>query len=131
MPPGEASLGLTEVLCGRGDDELKGAAVDALVALGGLAEPDLVAILDDPDGGDWARAALEQIRFEREHPGAGDVGDEDEDPDVGDDDSTPSGEESAEDADDEVAGDDGPEDEPERRRPEDEDAEDARPSAGG
>ena len=71
LPPGEASLGLTEVLCGRGHDELKGAAVDGLVALGGLAEPDLVAILDDPQGGDWARAALEQIRFEREHPDAG------------------------------------------------------------
>ena len=74
MPPGEASLGLTEVLCGHGDDELKGAAVDGLVALGGLAEPDLVVTLDDPEGGDWARAALEQIRFEREHPGAGDRG---------------------------------------------------------
>ncbi len=72
LPPGEASLGLTEVLCGRGHDDLKGAAVDGLVALGGLAEPDLVAILDDPQGGDWARAALEQIRFQREHPDAGD-----------------------------------------------------------
>ncbi len=72
MPPGEAALGLTEVLCGRGGDDLKGAAVDGLVALGGLAEPDIVAALDDPEGGDWARAALEQIRFEREHPGADD-----------------------------------------------------------
>ena len=79
MPPGEASLGLTEVLCGRGDDDVKGAAVDGLVALGGLAEPDLVATLDDPEGGEWARAALEQIRFEQEHPGAGD----DEDLDAG------------------------------------------------
>ena len=36
MDPGEASLGLCQVLCGRGDDQLKGAAVDGLVALGGL-----------------------------------------------------------------------------------------------
>ena len=69
MDPGEASLGLCQVLCGRGDDQLKGAAVDALVALGGLAEPDLVVTLDDRTGGEWARAALEQLRFEREHPG--------------------------------------------------------------
>jgi hypothetical protein len=82
LPRGEASLGLTEVLCGDGDDALKGAAVDGLVALGGPAEPDLVAILDDPEGGEWAVAALEQIRFEFEHPGAG-VEDEldDEEPD--------------------------------------------------
>jgi hypothetical protein len=92
LPRGEASLGLTEVLCGQADDEIKGAAVDALVALGGLAEPDLVAILDDPEGGDWARAALEQIRFEIDHPGAGDDADldagDDEDLDAGDGDST-------------------------------------------
>jgi len=87
LPPGEASLGLTEVLCGRGDDQLKGAAVDGLVALGGLAEPDLVSTLDDPRGGDWAQAALEQIRYVQEHPGAG--GDEagaDEDEDEEDED---------------------------------------------
>ena len=72
------------MLCGHGDDALKGAAVDGLVALGGLAEPDLVATLDDPEGGEWAVAALEQIRFEFEHPGAG-VDDElaDEEPDGG------------------------------------------------
>ena len=82
LPRGEACLGLTEVLCGDGDDALKGAAVDGLVALGGLAEPDLVAILDDPEGGEWAAAALEQIRFEFEHPGAGaDDELEDEEPD--------------------------------------------------
>ena len=78
MPPGEASLGLIEVLCGRAHDDVKAAAVDGLVALGGLAEPDLVAALDDPEGGEWAVAALAQIRFEFEHPGAGDD-DEDED----------------------------------------------------
>jgi hypothetical protein len=66
----EAAQGLTEVLCGRGDDELKGVAVDALVALGAFAEPGLAATLDDPLGGDWAQAALEQIRFVREHLGA-------------------------------------------------------------
>ena len=87
LPRGEASLGLTEVLCGQADDELKGAAVDALVALGGVAEPDLVAILDDPEGGDWARAALEQIRFETDHPGVGD----DEDLDAGDDEALDAG----------------------------------------
>jgi hypothetical protein len=69
MDPHEASIGLCAVLCGRGDDQLKGAAVDGLVALGAVAEPDLVSTLDDPEGGDWARAALEQLRFEREHPG--------------------------------------------------------------
>lgn len=68
MDPGEASLGLCQVLCGRGDDQLKGAAVDALVALGGLAEPDLVVTMGDRVGGEWARAALEQLRFQREHP---------------------------------------------------------------
>ena len=49
------------MLCGRGDDQLKGAALDALVALGGAAEPDLTVTLDDPVGGEWARAALEQL----------------------------------------------------------------------
>jgi hypothetical protein len=72
MAPGEVSLGLTEVLCGRGDDQLKSAAVDALVALGGVAEPDLVVMLGDPTGGEWARAALELLRFAREHPDAAD-----------------------------------------------------------
>ena len=86
LPPGEASLGLTEVLCGRGDDQLKGAAVDGLVALGGLAEPDLVSTLDDPRGGDWAQAALEQIRYVQEHPGAGDEAGADEDEDEEDED---------------------------------------------
>ena len=51
---------------------MKAVAVDGLVALGGLAEPDLVATLDDPEGGEWAGAALEQIRFELEHPGVDD-----------------------------------------------------------
>ena len=71
----EAAQGLTEVLCSHGDDQLKGVAVDGLVALGAFAEPSLAATLDDPLGGDWARAALEQIRFVREHPGAA-TGDE-------------------------------------------------------
>ncbi len=69
MDPHDASLGLCEVLRGRGDEQLKGAAVDGLVALGGIAEPDLVVTLDDPAGGEWARGALELLRFEREHPG--------------------------------------------------------------
>lgn len=71
MDPRTASMGLCEVLCGRGDDQLKGAALDALVALRGAAEPDLTVTRDDPVGGEWARAALEQLRFERDHPGVG------------------------------------------------------------
>ena len=70
MDPRAASMGLCEVLCGPGDDQLKGAALDALVALGGAAEPDLTVTRDDPVGGEWARAALEQLRFERDHPAA-------------------------------------------------------------
>jgi hypothetical protein len=80
MDPQLASLGLCEVLCGRGHERLKGAAADALVALGGMAEPDLTVTRDDPVGGEWARAALEQLSFEREHPGADlddEMGDED------------------------------------------------------
>jgi hypothetical protein len=82
MDPHIVSRGLCRVLCGRGDDEIKGAAADALVALGGVAEPDLVVTLDDRVGGEWARAALEQLRFERRRPGA-DLYDEAEDEDVG------------------------------------------------
>lgn len=89
MDPGEASLGLCQVLCGRGDDQVKGAAVDGLVALGGLAEPDLVVTLDDRVGGEWARAALEQLRFEREHPGL--LADEEAEPEL--DDEVPAAEE--------------------------------------
>ena len=88
MDPGEASLGLCQVLCGRGDDQLKGAAVDGLVALGGLAEPDLVVAMGDRVGGEWARAALEQLRFEREHPGL--LADEEAEPE--DDDEEPAAE---------------------------------------
>ena len=66
----ESLEGLIEVLCGRADDDVKGAAVDGLVALGAFAEPALTAALDDRDGGDWVRAALEQIQYERSHPQA-------------------------------------------------------------
>ena len=62
--------GLVEVLCGRAGDDVKDAAVDGLVALGPFAEPVLAGALGDPDGGDWAQAALEQIRFEAAHPEA-------------------------------------------------------------
>ena len=115
LPRGEASLGLTEVLCGRGDGQLKGAAVDGLVALGGLAEPDLVAALDDPRGGDWAQAALEQIRYGREHPGAGgdelDAGEDEEagDEEAGDDEAVDDQDAEAADDDFANAGDDGDE----------------------
>jgi len=115
LPRGEASLGLTEVLCGRGDGQLKGAAVDGLVALGGLAEPDLVAALDDPRGGDWAQAALEQILYGREHPGAGgdelDAGEDEEagDEEAGDDEAVDDQDAEAADDDFANAGDDGDE----------------------
>ena len=62
--------GLVEVLRGRAGDDVKDAAVDGLVALGPFAEPLLAGVLDDPDGGAWAQAALEQIRFEAAHPEA-------------------------------------------------------------
>ena len=58
------------MLCGHAHGDVKGAALDRLAALGTYAEPALVAILDDPEGGEWARAALEQIRIERAHPDA-------------------------------------------------------------
>jgi hypothetical protein len=67
MPPGEVSLGLCDVLRGDADGQLKSAALDALATLGGIAEPGLVTMLDDPVGGEWAAAALEQIRYSREH----------------------------------------------------------------
>lgn len=62
--------GLVEVICSRAEDDVKGAAVDRLVALGAFAEPALAAVLNDPRGGEWAEAALRQIRFGRRHPGA-------------------------------------------------------------
>lgn len=65
----ERLVGLTAVLCGRADDDVKGAAVDALVAMGGFAEPPLAGVLDDTAGSHWAKAALEQIRYERANPG--------------------------------------------------------------
>lgn len=68
MERGEVSLGLVRVLTGGADGQLKGAAVDALVALGGLTEPDLVVAADDPAGRQWVAAALAQLRFAREHP---------------------------------------------------------------
>jgi hypothetical protein len=65
-----AVAGLVRVLCGRAHGDVKGAALDRLAALGSYAEPALAAALDDPDGGEWALAALEQIRIERAHPDA-------------------------------------------------------------
>jgi hypothetical protein len=60
--------GLVRVLCGHAHGDVKGAALDGLVALGAYAEPALVAALGHPEGGEWALAALEQIRFERARP---------------------------------------------------------------
>jgi hypothetical protein len=62
--------GLVRVLCSRAHGDVKGAALDGLVALGSYAEPALAAALDDPDGGDWALIALERIRSERAQPDA-------------------------------------------------------------
>jgi hypothetical protein len=66
MPPGEVSLGLCRVLRGDADGQLKSAALGALAALGGIAEPELTVMLDDPVGGEWAAAALEQLRYQRD-----------------------------------------------------------------
>jgi hypothetical protein len=66
----DAVQGLVEVLCGSAGDDVKDAAVDGLVALGPFAEPALAGALEDPDGGEWAQAALDQIRFEVAHPEA-------------------------------------------------------------
>ena len=74
---GEASAGLCRVLCADADGWLKPAAVEALIGLGDVAEADLLTILDDPEGGEWAAIALEQLRYLREH---GDpLADEDQD----------------------------------------------------
>jgi hypothetical protein len=64
----DAVQGLVEVICGRAGDDVKGAAVDGLVALGSFAEPALAAALSDPRGGEWSRAAIDQIRFDQAHP---------------------------------------------------------------
>jgi hypothetical protein len=60
--------GLVGVFRGRAHGDVKGAALDGLVALGAYAEPALTAALDDPDGREWALAALEQISYERALP---------------------------------------------------------------
>ena len=62
--------GLVRVLCSRAHGDVKGAALERLAALGSFAEPALVAALGDIEGGEWALAALEQIRLERAHPDA-------------------------------------------------------------
>ena len=63
----ELIVGLVDVLCGGAEDELKDAAVDRLVALGGVAEPQLTVALDDARGEPWARAAITQIRYAADH----------------------------------------------------------------
>lgn len=63
----EASAGLCGVLCADTDGWLKPAAVEALIGLGAAAEADLLTVLDDPEGGDWAAIALERLRRQREH----------------------------------------------------------------
>jgi hypothetical protein len=67
MPSHEVSLGLCDVLRSDADGQLKSAALDALAVLGGVAEPELVSMLDDPVAGEWATAALEQLRYIREY----------------------------------------------------------------
>jgi hypothetical protein len=66
-----AVRGLVDVLCGRARDDVKGAAVGGLAALGAFAEPALTAALDDPRAREWAVAALAQIRYQHDHPEAG------------------------------------------------------------
>lgn len=55
--------GLCECLSSGGDDDLKGAAVDGLVALGEpvAADDGMWAALKDPVASPWARAVLEQL----------------------------------------------------------------------
>ena len=65
MDPRAASLGLVRILRAA-DVWLKDAAVDMLVAIGGVAEPDLVVAADDPVAQPWVEAALAQLRSARE-----------------------------------------------------------------
>ncbi len=66
LDPEAAAGGLVAVLCGAHDDRVKGVALDALLDLGGAAEPYLVAARADPDCLSWVDAALAQLRRVRE-----------------------------------------------------------------
>jgi hypothetical protein len=68
MERGDVAQGLVRVLCGRVHDDVKSAAVDALVTLGAFAEPALAGVLDDQRGGEWAQAAVQQIRSRQGSP---------------------------------------------------------------
>jgi len=66
LPVAKYIFGLVDVLRGRGDDDLKGAAVKQLVALGDVAEPALFEALDHPVARRWAQDALGDLRAQRE-----------------------------------------------------------------
>jgi hypothetical protein len=66
MPDGKRIFGLIDVLRGKGDDDLKRAAVKELVAFGETAEPALLEALDHPVARRWAQDALGDLRAARE-----------------------------------------------------------------
>jgi hypothetical protein len=66
LPVGKYIFGLVDVLRGKGDDDLKRAAVAELVALGETAEPALLEALDHPVARRWAQDALGDLRAARE-----------------------------------------------------------------
>jgi hypothetical protein len=66
IPVGKYIFGLVDVLRGKGDDDLKRAAVKELVALGETAEPALLEALDHPVARRWAQDALGDLKAGRE-----------------------------------------------------------------
>jgi hypothetical protein len=66
LPEAKYIFGLIDVLRGKGDDDLKQAAVKALVTLGETSEPALLEALDHPVARRWAQDALGDLRAGRE-----------------------------------------------------------------
>ncbi len=66
LPAGKLIFGLVDVLRGKGDDDLKHAAVHELVAMGETAEPALLEALDHPVARRWAQDALGDLKAARE-----------------------------------------------------------------
>lgn len=66
LPAGKYIFGLIDVLRGKGDADLKQAAVNELVALGDTAEPALLEAQDHPVARRWAQDALGDLRAARE-----------------------------------------------------------------
>lgn len=69
LPDGKYIFGLIDVLRGKGDDDLKQAAVEELVALGEKAEPALLEALDHPVARRWAQDALGDLKAARREAG--------------------------------------------------------------